>query len=287
MGIKLTKEEVNHRLRNKGYDVVLIGDYCGSNTKTLFRCGQNHEWMSNPNHVLHGRACPTCSGNLPQTKDTINNRIPRLGIMMVGEYIGSRTKSRFRCNQDHEWQAMPDSVVRGSGCPFCSNHIPLSKEIVNNRLLKNGTDAELIGEYLGSRIKTLFRCSKEHEWQAIPDNVCRGQGCPSCANHGFNPNKPASIYLIKFDTHIKYGISNNLNSRLKSHRKSGHYELVLAIQCDGHVALEWEKMIKNQFGGRFIDKTVMPDGWTETLSESLLRPVIDTMKKVGTTKNIG
>jgi len=45
-------------------------------------------------------------------------------------------------------------------------------------------------------------------------------------------------------------------------------------------ALNWEKNIKIIFGGKFVTKELVPNGWTETLPknnlESLLKTIQDT-----------
>jgi hypothetical protein len=52
----------------------------------------------------------------------------------------------------------------------------LTKEIVNERIYERGIS--LIGEFTYSRIKSLFKCSHDHEWFATPDSVMRSNGCP-------------------------------------------------------------------------------------------------------------
>ena len=56
----------------------------------------------------------------------------------------------------------------------------LTKEIVNERIYERGIS--LIGEFTYSRIKSLFKCSHDHEWFATPDSVMRSNGCPHCSN---------------------------------------------------------------------------------------------------------
>ena len=57
-----------------------------------------------------------------------------------------------------------------------------------------------------------------------PDNVLRGDNCPSCASYGFNPSLPAMLYYIKISnqvgqTYYKIGITNNdVATRFKQER---------------------------------------------------------------------
>ena len=67
----------------------------------------------------------------------------------------------------------------------------VTKEIVNQRLRDQGRNITLIGEYTKQKNKTLFRCEKDHEWTATPDNVLRLSGCPICEkkNHRVRSDK--------------------------------------------------------------------------------------------------
>lgn len=40
----------------------------------------------------------------------------------------------------------------------------------------------MIGAYINNKVKTLFECEKGHQYQAIPGNVFKGDGCKQCAN---------------------------------------------------------------------------------------------------------
>jgi hypothetical protein len=110
---------------------------------------------------------------------------------------------------------------------------------------------------------------------ATSRSVIRGNGCPSCASHGYDPLKPAQVYLIDFGSFIKYGITTDLNTRLKSHtRTTGTHRLLVTKLYDlGSSALQCESEIRKQFGGNFVTKSEMPNGWTETLPSSLLEEV--------------
>ena len=118
--------------------------------------------------------------NMKISKETVNERIKDRGLTMVSDYITAKTKSEFICSHNHPWWATPDSVVRGNGCPACSRNLPLSKEIVNERIKDRGL--ELIGDYINYVTKSQFKCQHDHYWMASPSNVDNtGRGCPHCA----------------------------------------------------------------------------------------------------------
>ena len=200
------------------------------------------------------------------------------GIVLVGEYKTKRTKTLFRHDDcGYEWLTTFDVVGRlGSGCPVCfrkSRKLPL--EDIQQRLTdKNIT---MIGEYINSHHKMTFRheeCS--HEWIAKPCDLLNGDhGCPKCAKHGFNPDKSAWSYIFERNGYIKYGITNNLEQRLKAHHRHGE---IVVHHSEYHVvgitAKEWENNIKQLFGGRHASKEECPDGYTETLPISALSLIL-------------
>lgn len=198
---------------------------------------------------------------------------------MIGEYVNTSTKTLFRCSFGHEWSALPRDVMGRNGCPYCGGKVPLTKDMVNDRLLKNGSNIVLVDDHVRRHTKALFRCQNNHEWMATPGNVLCGYGCPVCATHGFNPNKSAVIYLLDFGTYVKYGITNDIKRRLSSHKRSGQYKIIMTVECSGQEAIKWEKMIKSKFGGHFVNKSIMVNGHTETLSPVYTQQILETMRK--------
>lgn len=203
------------------------------------------------------------------TKEIINQRLldDNRGISFVGNYTNARTKSLFECLKKHQWLAKPYSVHKlKSGCPHCDNQFPLTKEEVNKRITSRSII--MIGEYISSGKLTQFKhipCGTK--WASTTNNILNGNGCPNCTEHGFRNNELAYGYLIKFNTHIKYGITNHLTQRLNQHKLNGQYTIVKTMSFSlGKDARAWEKKIKQQMGGGYIDKSKMPySGHTETL----------------------
>jgi hypothetical protein len=278
MGTRLTKEKILERLLNEGRNFTLVGEYLGSGIKTTFKCSNNHEWMTRPNNIFAGKGCPLCA-DLTLSKDIINERLRTRCIKLIGDYTNMITNTLFKCASDHIWSARPGNILSGRGCPRCYESI-LSRDIVNERLSISDREIKMIGEYINSATKTLFECNDKHTWMASPGQVLKGHGCPYCCVYGFNPNKSAVIYLLDFGKFIKYGISNNISRRLYEHTKSGSYKVTMTMNCSGHQAIQWEKYIKEKFGGRYVSKKVLPDGYTETLSPELIDEILDTMKSI-------
>jgi len=221
---------------------------------------------------------------IKHTKESVNESISHTGFQLVGEYTRAHIKTTFRCPEGHKWQARPCDVLSGGGCPHCDTIArTLTTEIVNERISSTGVTLE--GEYLGVHIRSKFKCQAGHEFQTTPDYMLRGGVCSSCRTvqgSGYKQHLPGWAYILEFDTFIKYGITNDPARRLAKHDKAGKYSVrLLDRYSDGALAYQWEQTIKSKFGGKFVDRTVMPDGFTETLSKDLLESVCSLNLKGG------
>lgn len=217
------------------------------------------------------------------TKDDISNWLLNdgRGIQIIGDYINDATKTKFKCsNNEHSpWLATPNNIKRGRGCPMCSSLAKKTTESMREWLLKDGRGITIESEYLGHHKKSLFKCADvtHSSWMATPCHIKNGKGCPQCAKSGFKINEAAWSYVLKFEKFIKYGITNNLQQRLWTHKhKNGNFTLLYSKYYSvGKMALEWENIIKQTYGTKHVTKGQCPDGYTETLPLHLLDSIIE------------
>jgi Zn finger protein HypA/HybF involved in hydrogenase expression len=212
------------------------------------------------------------------SKESVNEFLKSKNIELIGEYLGARITTQFKCLNNHYWDASPSNVLHKSGCPHCSGRAKLTKEIINDRIV--GRRLELIGDFITTVKESLFKCLEcEHEWNATPGNIMAGKGCRHCATYGFNTARPAVGYILVFEDFIKYGISNNLDSRLYRHKlKNGFFTIHLTKKfLIGQDAINWEESVRRVFGGNYVSRKKCPDGFTETLPSSLLEEVSKTL----------
>lgn len=272
---KLTSTEINNRLSSKG--IKIIGEYISSNISTMVECANGHQWTTRVANLLNRPdGCPYCSGHnntKKWTTESINQHLASRSITLISEYTGKVAhKGRFKCMNNHEWETSITSVLNGKGCGQCySKNLPLSLKDIQKRYHEIGYTVN--GECSSSSSVLNFTCSNGHSWNA----VARHTRCAACAEYGFKFNKPASGYILVFKTFIKYGISNSLESRLYRHRLKNPPHSVAMIKSftDGKEAIQWENEIKEIFGGKFVDKSQCPDGFTETLSIECLESLIE------------
>ena len=114
----------------------------------------------------------------------------RGGSCLSEIYTNARTKLLWECQIGHRWETTPDTILRGSWCPYCSRNY-VSKEnclqTVHPELAKQWhptKNKELTPKdvHAGSNKKAWWRCGKGHEWKSrIMHRSRRGVGCPYCS----------------------------------------------------------------------------------------------------------
>jgi hypothetical protein len=184
----------------------------GSGKIAWWICDKGHEWQASIRERNSGRRCIHCFGKRPSKK--YNFSIFRVAYAKEWHPVknGNLTPDKVRpasnkkvwwlCHKGHEWQANIYSRYYGSGCPYCSGR-KASKEY--NLSI---THPQLAGEWHpflngklkpgkvtpGSGRKVWWLCDKEHEWQELIYNRCKGNGCPYCA--GKKASKEYNLSVI-------------------------------------------------------------------------------------------
>ena len=105
-------------------------------------------------------------------------------IEVVGFYTYAKIKILHRCKIDrYEWEATPNNILRGQGCPKCAGNKKMTHEEYVSRLFKINQNIKVIGRYMNSQTRVLHKCLADgYEWYILPNNALQGYGCPKCAN---------------------------------------------------------------------------------------------------------
>lgn len=267
--LPLTKEAINSRIDDRG--LTLAGEYHGAHVATLFECGEGHSWLARPNNILQGRNCPHCARQFPLDKETVNERIAYRGIVMLGDYTNNFTKALFQCSEGHTWEASPQNVLAGTGCPVCAGNMPHTKETVNARIADRGI--RMIDEYVNNHTRATFDCEEGHTWVTAPANVLSGTGCPTCAER-YSDNDVFYIWLAGPQRHIdlhpgeyllKFGISSERRGDLRMKEIGwawGTTADLIAVVRTSISALLVEKRAE-AIGKPLPNNLSLLDGWTE------------------------
>lgn len=292
MGKTLSESEYDRRI---GSDYLRLQPYIKVDTKILHRHKCGYEWSVRPRNIL-GRpgTCPKCFSerNGDNTRLSDADHDARL-VAAGGEYIrlqpysGSNIKILHRhvpCG--HEWEVTPSQLMTYPGtCPLCYESTRGARQTHDSdcydaALIAAGAEYLRLEPYVSSKTKILHRhvpCG--YERLVVPSSILsRPVSCPECAKHGFDPTSAGHLYLLNVGgTCLKYGITSDVNRRLSELRRLSP-KLITVIrswQFDlGSTARDIELLIKVKFGGAYIDQSVLPDGWTETLDPALRDEVI-------------
>lgn len=109
----------------------------------------------------------------------------RGGELLSTFYINSQTKLLWRCAEGHTWEAIPNSIKRGSWCGPCGDKRAAMKKLAHTidemRALAKSKGGECLSpSYSGVEFKLRWRCAKGHEWESQPSSVLAGHWCRMC-----------------------------------------------------------------------------------------------------------
>ena len=266
----------------------------GSKSTKEWKCKSGHLFQSSISNRsgVNKSGCPVCSGRkvLAGFNDLATIH-PLLAIQAFGwdpsaVTVGASKKKDWRCAIGHIFSAAPkDRLDASRGCPYCSNqkvlqgfndlkttHPSLSNEA-------DGWDPETV--VAGSGVKKNWICAEGHKFKASivhrtsGGSSSDGTGCPSCAITGFNPGKPAYLYLLdQFPWQMRQiGITNDLERRIQEHSKNGWELIEFRGPMDGHLARQWETAILRMLKAKGADLSNSKiagkfDGYSEAWSKS-------------------
>jgi hypothetical protein len=182
--LQLTNEVIDHRLEGK--NIRRLNNYITTKTKINWEClieSCHYIWNAAPSNILYGPGCPNCNDNIPITNEIVDKRLEGKTIKRLGNYTNNYTKIDWECLVcNYIWSASPSHVLTSKLCPKCIGHIPLTNEIVDDRL-KNRFIKRL-DSYVKCDVKINWQCLVEtcnYIWSAIPEHVLRDTGCPNCS----------------------------------------------------------------------------------------------------------
>jgi hypothetical protein len=203
-------------------------------------CSEGHSYKAIIcNRTLHKSGCPYCANKkvMPGFND-LRTRFPEMAKQALGwnpsEVMpGSDTPTRdWICDLGHVYDMSPNQrTARGDGCPYCSNRrvLPGFNDLKTKfpEIAKEAYGWDPSQVIPGSNEIRKWICSEGHIFSQITNNrTSKGQGCPSCAESGFSPERDAWMYLMERPGEQQFGISNVIKDRLATHRREGGWELL-------------------------------------------------------------
>jgi hypothetical protein len=269
----------------------------GNNSKRKWKCSSGHTYEApiiarTNTHKGEGRAakgtdCPICAGkkalkgfnDLGTTHPEIANQAYEWDPESVT--AGSNKKKDWICQLGHIWKAaINNRTSQNLGCPICSNQQVLAG--FNDLLTTNPAlaleahlwDPSTVTQ--GANVKRRWKCLEGHTWDALVVNRSgRGDGCPSCAQSGYDPNKDGWLYFLSHPNWemLQIGITNVPDDRLGSHKRLGWEVSELRGPMDGHLTQQLETAILRMLKANGADLSNSSiagkfDGYSEAWSKS-------------------
>ena len=246
-----THEQFMKELYKINKNIKVLGTYINTHTKLPGRCPiDGYEWNISPHNLLASFGCPKCGGTLKKTHSEFKTKLEQINpnIILLNKYIDMRHKLKCKCLIDNnEWEALPQNLLNGHGCPKCSARNASERNIKSNEKFVQdihtiSPNITILSTYKNSTSKIKCKCSIcKNEWGTVASNLISGKGCPICGL------KKRSLSLTK--THNNF--INEMNSTNNSIEIISEYiNTHTPIKCrclnDGYV---WEATPANLLKG--------------------------------------
>lgn len=215
MGRKLTREEFIDKVKANNMhfangEIDILGEYVNIRSHIACKCNVcNHVWSPSGGSLILGRGCPKCGRKTTGRKKQLSHdqfveRVNSLnrGFIVVGTYVKSGIKVKMQCSLGHEWDAFPEHLFNGVGCPYCAGYKvwPGFNDLWTThpniaKLLKNKDDGFKYSK--ASYKQAVFVCPDcGHEAiKHISDVYADGFSCPMCSDGISYPNKFGRLFL--------------------------------------------------------------------------------------------
>lgn len=265
--------------------------YTGGHRKMTIICPDHGEYLMAPAKHLFGSKCPRCSGKVVvNTKTFVEQAREVHGDRYDYEkavWRGARSNLTVTCPDHGDFEQSPMNHQSGHGCPVCGEAVKF--EMAQQRVL---TTSEFVArakaihgdtydyrdtEYTGSAAKVSIVCPACGEFWQAPFSHLAGNGCPGCANYGFDGTAPGRLYYLRvedriFGTLYKIGITNRSESTRFRSQDTEKITLIRRWQFDlGAIAQSFETRIKQRFRkSQYRGEPVLTDGNTELFTKDVL-----------------
>lgn len=206
---------------------VLLSEYVSANLKLKIQCKEKHVYEIRWLDISQGKGCSYCTRNKKLTIEQVKEEVVKRGQELLSqEYINSSTHLLIKCKAGHEFKITWANYSRttASGCKICSDKNSGSSQRLTLDFIKsqieNRKEKLISNSYINDRTKLDVQCERGHLYKISWNNFKRERGCPTCACGGFDPNKPALFYYIRFKYIDKFfykiGITNqSVKNRFK------------------------------------------------------------------------
>jgi predicted metalloenzyme YecM len=105
------------------------------------------------------------------------------GKLLSTNYINSKTKMLWECEEGHQWEVSWNSIKQDTWCPSCSREKSKSDITELQEYAKNKEGKLISDNYINSITKMLWKCKEGHQWEAKWTDIKNNNSwCPECAS---------------------------------------------------------------------------------------------------------
>ena len=169
--------------------------YYNNRVKMKWKCKNNHIWHKRFCDIKEGSWCNECI-KLKFLKECKNIAKNNEGKCLENIFIDHAVKMKWKCKNNHTWNASFTYIKQGNWCKECSKiSIKDCQEYAKN---KGGECLENI--YVNILVKMKWKCKNNHTWKVNFSNIkYHNTWCPKCANSR-TENLIRTIFEEKFNT---------------------------------------------------------------------------------------
>ena len=113
--------EIRDIIEIKG-GMLLTDVYINSSINNIMiKCHKNHLWSTSYYMIKSGHWCPYCAKNKKHTIEEMHILADKQNGKCLSEtYINCHTKLLWKCRKNHQWMAIPKSIIGGHWCRKCN-----------------------------------------------------------------------------------------------------------------------------------------------------------------------
>lgn len=105
------------------------------------------------------------------------------GYCLSDRFILDKVKLKFKCKENHIWEAIPKDILKGHWCPKCAQILRGKQRRFTISQLNKIIDTKgvcLSQEYIHYETPLDWQCNNNHKFSTSVRNIMRGGWCPVC-----------------------------------------------------------------------------------------------------------
>jgi hypothetical protein len=210
------REKAKH---NNGQCLSLV--YTNKDSKYEWKCSEGHTWFAKWGEIKRGKWCKTCSGVEKIPDNIIDQFLDSLSNLKVIELIknGNQSYIKFECQNQHVTETTYKALKKYPYCKYCKKKYRTLEDI--QKIAKESNIEVLSKEYINTKTKLDFKCSKGHIFSKTPPQFEKKPKCLTCEGYYFNDFNYVKNYIEK-EGYDLISCNYEYNERLKTVCPEGH-----------------------------------------------------------------